>query len=109
MAGGSTSAESDDDQQCIHCGRWFGSPGLLPHERNCEWQDSDRRMQPLEDPLAKTRADDVDAGDLEDAAPEPHAETIMDDPTDGVASDPGQGAGGGAPRSDGGTPAPPPP
>lgn len=36
MATGSLHKENATDQQCDHCGRWFGARGIHNHERNCD-------------------------------------------------------------------------
>lgn len=83
MASGSTEPESDDDRQCIHCGRWYAHLGVHQHEETCRLRSYDRRLVDLSDPHARMRAPDLEAGadDLEagddagddrgDPAPEP--------------------------------------
>jgi hypothetical protein len=45
MAGGSKTQERESDRQCMHCGLWFSSQGLVTHQRNCFLQDIDQRVQ----------------------------------------------------------------
>ena len=57
MAGGS--AEPDDpeeEDQCIHCGRWYTRRGVLSHEENCPIAISDERVYELEATPARLRA-----------------------------------------------------
>lgn len=61
MAGGSETPENrETENQCIHCGLWWGAPGLRPHEEHCDMAAYDTRLVPLTDPYALWRADDVD-------------------------------------------------
>lgn len=60
MSDGSDQSEGPNDQQCRHCGLWFHSAGLLPHETNCDFAGSPHRLHDLTDPYAIRRADDVD-------------------------------------------------
>jgi len=82
MGAGSHAPEGDDDHQCIHCGRWYARAGLLPHERNCQWSETDRRMIDLEDIHAQLRAPDVDTDDHD-------AEDVDELPGEEIADAPG--------------------
>jgi hypothetical protein len=56
MAGGSREPESEDDQQCQHCGLWWASGGVQSHENNCDWQGVEKTILSLECPHALLRA-----------------------------------------------------
>lgn len=104
MTGGSASKEGDDDNQCIHCGRWYARAGVQSHEANCDWQSTDRRMHDLVDPLAIMRADDVDVDDIEEADvdPDPPGATPGGDPGGTPMEDPDIGDSASETRADGG-------
>lgn len=60
MSGGSGGRESEEDRQCIHCGRWYHSAGLESHEVNCDLQEIDSRVLEIECPFARIRLDHSD-------------------------------------------------
>jgi hypothetical protein len=76
MAGGSHTPDADDDRQCQHCGLWFSSRGVLSHEETCDLADHDTRLEDLEDPQARMRADlsphpeDGEESDVDAAGPD---------------------------------------
>lgn len=46
---GKREQEKSSDRQCKHCGLWFDRRGHIPHQRNCDFQEYDRPIIPLED------------------------------------------------------------
>jgi len=111
MAGGSREQESENDQQCQHCGLWFGSEGVLNHEQHCDLAEYDARKVDLSCPTTLLRAGEVEVGadpdgdrddrddveeesadDLAPDAPSPAPEGATSDPTatgDGMRADGG--------------------
>ncbi|MFC3476115.1 hypothetical protein [Halobacterium litoreum] len=82
MPGGSDVPDDrDDEDQCQHCGRWYGRDGVLSHESHCDWADSDVRMHDLEAKGARMRAADhsIDGVDLEAVDPDPAPAPDPDD------------------------------
>jgi len=73
MTGGSPEKEADNDTQCIHCGRWYGKAGIIPHERNCPVADVDARMHEIVDSIAQVRLKHSNM-DLEDVVEAQHGE-----------------------------------
>jgi hypothetical protein len=61
MSNGSIEKESEDDTQCIHCGRWYTRQGNHVHEQHCEFANVDYRVvQEIVDHLAVSRIESMD-------------------------------------------------
>lgn len=88
MSNGSDQSEGPNDQQCQHCGLWFHSAGLLPHETNCDYAGSPHRLHELTDPYAIRRADDVDVEATVDGEGDPIGERTDADPALDPAPEP---------------------
>ncbi|QGX95000.1 hypothetical protein EI982_09455 [Haloplanus rallus] len=84
---GNREQQKSTDRQCQHCGLWFDVRGHKSHERNCDFEQYDRRIIPLEN-------EDGDPGDEKGPTPQdgvgdtptPEGSTPNDDParTDGA-------------------------
>lgn len=82
--------QKSSDRQCKHCGLWFDRRGHIPHERNCDFQEYDRRIIPLEDSGGEAAEDgsvekDPPPQDGVGDGPTPEGSDPSDDParTDG--------------------------
>lgn len=60
MSSGSVEKESEQDTQCIHCGRWFTRRGNRNHEQHCEFAEVDYRVvQEIVDPVTASRIESM--------------------------------------------------
>jgi len=46
---GKQEPKKSTDRQCKHCGLWFDRRGHIPHQRNCDFEEYERTLIPLED------------------------------------------------------------
>jgi hypothetical protein len=87
---GRETPDKPTDRQCKHCGLYFSRRGIITHERNCDLQDVDGTIIPLDG--SPTESQDEDAGDVEtvdvDPSPEPTEPTEPTAATDGGAKAP---------------------
>lgn len=74
---GNREQQNPTDEQCPHCGMWFSRRGVIPHKRNCQFQDYDVMLQPL----AGDGDEDVDEPGEGDP-PEPEGGDPIDEPDD---------------------------
>jgi len=105
MAGGSREQESEDEQQCQHCGLWFGSEGVLNHEKHCDLAGFDARKVELVCPVTILRADDVEVEEVaspESESPEEVASEASPTTPEEAGGDPAEGRVEDGMRADGG-------
>jgi hypothetical protein len=101
---GSKTPDHPTDQQCQHCGRWYSSKGIKPHERNCQYKDEDFTLVSIDESQETT-----DKGNTLSESPTPKGFTPSENPAD-VERDTPEPTGD-TPEStvtDGGTPMDPP-
>ncbi len=88
MAGGSREQETENDQQCQHCGLWFGSEGVQNHEQHCDLADFETRKVELSCPATLLRAGEVEVGADPDGDRDDRDEVEAESPDDLAADAP---------------------